>query len=467
MNSGINMNSIHRIHFVGIGGIGMSGIALILSGMGYVVTGSDLKESDVTNRLREKNIIVDIGHGKRDLKNLDLLVISTAIPSFNVDVINANKLGVKIISRGEMLAKIMGDFYNRIAISGSHGKTTVTSMLAYIFVQSCQDPSYIIGGKMNGVEHTAKLGGNEYMIAEADESDASFLKLLPTVALILNIDKDHMHTYDYSVDNLKSAFVNFANLPSDDGFSVVCLDDINIASIYYEIEKNVYTYGFLKGVDYQILNYTSSARSSRFDIHIFKDGMLLECCTCSLPVIGRHNAQNAVASFVVAYNLGIPTDNILSALGSLPGAYRRLNIYEKQLVNDANVCVIDDYGHHPKEIEMTVKTIKEVYPNRRIIHSFQPHRFSRTQELFADMVKALSLADIRIILDTYSAGGERIEGATSSDLKSHLELVGKETYRVQGVLGLQLKIKELINDNDIILMQGAGDISEAKNLLIP
>lgn len=464
----MKLENYKNIHFIGIGGSGMSGIAYIFKQLGYSVSGSDIGSVYKLKKLKKIGITVYSRHDAKHINFTHLVVISSAIPEDNVELRQAILLGVKVISRGEMLACLMNFYRTKIAIAGSHGKTTVTSILCHILIKNFKDPTYVIGGEIKLLGNiSSSLGKDDCIIVEADESDASFLKLDPNISVITNIDFDHMATYDHNMNKLKSSFIDFGNLTisKNKGLVVLCEDDLKCTSIKDDIQGNICTYGFRDDCNYQISNYSTSASGSHFQINILRDDGNIEKYTCITPMFGVHNAQNTVAAFVVAHRLGINVSGILNALKDFPGAIRRFNIYNQSFFNGNNVVVIDDYGHHPNEIKVTLETIKDVYPTRRIVHCFQPHRYSRTRDLFNDIVNILSLSDIVILLDTYSAGDNFILGATSDDLSSNLKVLGVLQYRVKGVDGLISKLYELIRCNDVVLIQGAGDISETMGKL--
>jgi UDP-N-acetylmuramate--alanine ligase len=465
------MKGMRHIHFVGIGGAGMSGIAEVMHTLGFEISGSDLHESETTARLKRLGITIHIGHCPLNIsvtnpdfssaKKVDLLVLSTAVKSDNVEVEAARLAGTPMISRAEMLAELMRFRYG-IAVSGTHGKTTVTSMLAFIFSHAGLDPTYVIGGKVNSFTHHAQLGKGKYFIAEADESDASFLRLSPMAAIITNIDEDHMQTYDNDLERLKTAFVEFGLRLPFYGLLVGCVDDPIVLEVMASIGRKSFGYGFSEKANYQAKEYEIKDGLSAFTV-AFDSG---ECDAFLLPLPGKHNVLNALAAITISHQLGVTMEKIAEALAKFPGIARRFDLYKDQCFENVYIDVIDDYGHHPVEIMATMESVKALYPKRRIIHVFQPHRYTRTRDLFNEMLTSLSHADQLILLDTYPAGESLIIGATSADLAKSLDDKGVVVHEVSDVSEAHRLLGEIIQRGDVLVIQGAGDIANLVSKLV-
>lgn len=465
------MKGMHHIHFVGIGGAGMSGIAEVMHTLGFQVSGSDLRVSESTARLKSLGITIHIGHcasnislGNREIavaKKVDLLVLSTAVKAGNVELEAAKLAMIPMISRAEMLAELMRFRYG-IAVSGTHGKTTVTSMLAFIFSHAGLDPTYVIGGKVNSFTHHAQLGKGKYFIAEADESDASFLRLSPMAAIISSIDEDHMQTYGNDPDRLKKAFVEFGlGLPFY-GLLVGCVDDPIVLEVMESVGRKTFGYGFSEKADYQAKKYLIKDGVSSFIVDFKGD----ENHAFLLPLPGKYNVQNALAAIAVSHQLGITMEKIAEALVKFPGISRRFDLYKDLCFEGVYIDLIDDYGHHPVEIIAMMESVRALYPERRIIHVFQPHRYTRTRDLFDDLVVSLSHADQLILLDTYPAGESLIVGATSTDLAKLLNDKNVVVYGVADASESYQLLREIIKSGDIVLVQGAGDIAGLASKLV-
>ena len=450
-----SMGLIKSIHFIGIGGSGMCGIAEVLFNQGYEVTGSDICESLNTRRLNNLGIRIFIGHNKLNCRNADVVVISSAITQDNIEVISAKELHLPIVPRAEMLAELMR-FNFGIAVAGTHGKTTTTSLLASIFADADLDPTYVIGGLLNSANTNAKLGKSQYFIAEADESDASFLHLQPMVSLITNIDSDHMLTYQNQFENLKQAFIDFIhNLPFY-GLAVVCADDKCIRESISDFHRPVITYGFNDSSDFKISDYQNNGLKTEFLVSAkkFKDPIKIK-----LNTPGKHNALNATAAFIVAEHEGIPLPKILKSLSDFKGVARRFDIKGEINLKRGSAFLIDDYGHHPTEIDATIRAARSSWPKKEIVMIYQPHRYSRTKLLYEDFVKVLSSVDSLFLLDIYSAGENEIEGINSAALAESINQYGlinpiyvSELDKVIDLLDQSLK------DGNLLITQGAGDV---------
>lgn len=453
-----------HIHFVGIGGCGMSGIADVLFSKGYRVSGSDLKENKTVAYLREKGMKIFIGHAEENIHGADIVVLSSAIPETNPEVVAAKKLKVPMLARAEMLAKVM-DEQRGIAIAGTHGKTTTTSLTTTVLMEAGLDPTFFIGGTLHQSGSNARLGEGEYCVAEADESDASFLFLNPCIAIVTNIDVDHLWSYGSDFENLKKTFIEFLHRLPSDGLAVVCYDDPVNRSILSDIQRPVVTYGFEAGADVQILNFMQQKTQSHFQLKFKNTG---ETIDIQLNLPGKHNALNTAATIIVAKKLGIPDAPIKKALLGFSGVGRRFQIRGDYIINDIKVLVVDDYGHHPREIAATLEAARSAWPNRRIVLVFQPHRYTRTQNLFADFADVLSKPDQLILLDVYAAGEQPIEGATGLNLKQAISAKGRDNivFLTRDQV-LKTVLLTVLKNEDILIMQGAGDIGAMASDLVP
>ena len=436
--------AIKKIHFVGIGGSGMSGIAEILLDLGYNVSGSDVKRSDVTDHLKKLGAKINIGHKKENVRGAHVVVQSTAIKGENPEIQQALKHKITVIPRVEMLAEIARLKYT-VTIAGTHGKTTTTSLCALILESGGFDPTVVIGGRLNNIKSGAKAGKGKFLVAEADESDGSFLKLSPSITVVTNIDNDHLDFYG-NIENIKQAFIKHLNSVPFYGCSIICVDDKNINKILKHIKRRYYTYGLNSKADFTAKNIKVIDYGFSFDV-IFK-GKNLGRVKLSLP--GRHNILNALSAIAVGVELGIKFSDIKEALGKFAGVARRLEIkgFKK------GVMVIDDYGHHPTEISATISAIKANWPNSRLIAIFQPHRYSRTAHLYSEFGKCFAGADKVILMDIYPAGEKPISGINS---KLVYDSMKKNKVNVDYYKDLKILSKQL-NDKDIVLTLGAGDV---------
>jgi UDP-N-acetylmuramate--alanine ligase len=456
----LSMGRIRCIYFIGIGGSGMSGIAEVLLNMGYEVSGSDLQANKVTEHLNAAGATIFQGHYAEQVENAHVIVTSTAVSSDNPEVLRARELRIPVIPRAEMLAELMRFRYG-IAIAGTHGKTTTTSLVASVLAQAGLDPTFVIGGKLNSAGTNAQLGASKYLVAEADESDASFLHLQPMISVVTNIEADHMDTYGGDFENLKSTFNEFLHQLPFYGLAVLCIDDDVVADLVDEISKPVRTYGLNnKKADifaydiHQTLNKTSFKVSCRNSSCHYQDPIDI---TLNLP--GLHNVQNALAAIAVAHELGIEKDKIASALEQFEGIGRRFQMYGELTINGCKAQLIDDYGHHPTEVEATIKAIRNGWPGKRLVVLFQPHRYSRTRDLFEDFVHALSQVDQLILLEVYSAGEDVINGANSRALSRSIRNRGKvDPIFVEQHDEINDILIETIKEGDILLTLGAGNV---------
>lgn len=464
----IRMRRVRQLHFVGIGGAGMSGIAEVLKTLGFTVTGSDVAESAAVARLRGLGIEVRIGHEAAHVTGADVVVISTAVKTDNPELQAAQELRLPIVRRAEMLAELMR-FRIGLAVAGTHGKTTTTSLLAAILAEAGWDPTYVIGGKLLSSSSNARLGRGEYLVAEADESDASFLHLQPHVAIVTNIDADHLETYQGDFERLVDHFVEFMhNLPFY-GLAVICADDPVAARIVPRIGRQVLTYGVEQPADVRATQVTESGFCSRFTVEA-PDAVPFDC---ELSMPGRHNVLNALAAITVAHDLGVPIMAIQQALNGFQGVGRRLERRGALTINGHSFPLIDDYGHHPREIEATVQAVRAAWPDHRLLVVFQPHRFSRTRDLFEDFVRALSMVDQLILLDVYPAGESPIAGADGRSLARAIRNRGvvdpvfvTEAEEVPTVLPDMLPAAEEEVIPTLILTLGAGNVGSLPAMLL-
>lgn len=455
------MGRVKHIHFVGIGGAGMCGIAEVLHNEGYRISGSDIGESKAIEHLRGMGIDVFIGHRRENIQAADVVVKSTAVNEDNPEIIEARAKSIPIIPRAAMLAELMR-YRQGIAIAGTHGKTTTTSLVSSVLAQAGLDPSYVIGGKLNSSGSNAQLGASPYIVVEADESDASFLYLKPMMAVVTNIDADHMSTYNNDFDKLRQTFVEFLHHLPFYGMAILCIDDEEVRTILPRLERPFVTYGFHQDAQYRAMDWKQVGLQSSFVVSRPKGRPNLRI---QLSWPGRHNVQNALATIAIASELDVSDEAIVVGLAQFQGVGRRFQIIGERRFEQGNAVIVDDYGHHPREIATTLDACRRAWPDKKLIHVFQPHRFSRTRELFSDFVDALSSADELILLDIYSAGEEPIPGIDSDTLKQALE---HRAVRVQYVKDndLALSLDKAVSDNSVVLMQGAGSVSQMAHQLI-
>ena len=449
------MGRIKRIHFVGIGGAGMSGIAEVLVNLGYTVTGSDIQESAVTERLESMGAKVFIGHTKENIANSDVVVTSTAVKEDNPEVIAAHEMRIPVVPRAEMLAELMRFRYG-IAVAGTHGKTTTTSFIASVFEEGGVDPTFVIGGKLNSAKTNARLGTGRYLVAEADESDASFMHLQPMMAVVTNIDVDHMETYGGDFETLKNTFVEFLHHLPFYGLAVMCIDDPVVREVLPQIIRPVLTYGESEDADVRVSNIRSEGFHTHFDVTLPNRNEVLSL-TLNMP--GLHNVLNALAAIAVSHEVGIEDKAIVDSFKHFAGVGRRFQHYPDIKVGDATVMHIDDYGHHPREVAAVVEAIRSGWPSRRLVQVFQPHRYSRTRDLFEDFSMVLSAVDSLVLLDVYPAGEAPITGADGRALARAIRNRGKvDPVFVESTEQLPDALRAVLKDGDILLTQGAGNV---------
>lgn len=448
------MRRVKRIHFVGIGGAGMGGIAEVLLNEGYQISGSDIGENQVVKRLVSLGASIVIGHKEANVELASVIVVSTAIRSDNPELIAAKKLRIPVVRRAEMLAELMR-FRHGIAIAGTHGKTTTTSLIASIFAQGQLDPTFVIGGLLNSAGTNARLGSSRYLVAEADESDASFLHLQPMISVITNIDADHMETYQGDFEKLKDTYIEFLhNLPFY-GLAVVCIDNPVVRELLPRISRQIITYGFSEDADLRAVNYQQNGGISQFIVE--SSGRSDLEVSVNLP--GQHNVLNALAGIAVAREEGIADSAICQALTEFAGIGRRFEQLANFSTDAGNMVLVDDYGHHPSEVKATIKAMRQGWPDKRLVMIFQPHRYSRTRDLYDDFVDVLSDVDCLFLLDVYAAGETHVPSADSKSLARSIRQRGQidpiyisDTKKLPAILANQLR------DNDMVITQGAGSI---------
>ncbi|WP_323843664.1 UDP-N-acetylmuramate--L-alanine ligase [Moraxella sp. Pampa] len=452
------MRRIKHIHFVGIGGAGMCGIAEVLFNQGYGVSGSDIKQSGVTQRLSQLGMTIFIGHNADNIKNADVIVVSSAIDKNNPEIKSALQARLPVVRRADMLGELMR-YRHSIAVAGAHGKTTTTSLLTMMLTEAGFDPTYVIGGKLNASGKNASLGNSRYLVAEADESDASFLSLRPMACIVTNIDEDHMDTYENSFDKLKQAYIQFLHNMPFYGLAVVCGDDDELYQMIDEIARPVLTFGLKPHNDVQATDLQVDGTRTHFTV-LRKDKQPLKI-TLNIP--GLHNVYNALGAIAMASDEGVSDDAIVRAVGKFAGVGRRFEQQAQVALGSGDVLLIDDYGHHPTEVLATIATARQSYPDRRLVMMFQPHRYSRTRDCFNDFVAVLSQVDKLILLDVYGAGEEPIKGATSDDLARSIRERGQVEPIVLNVDD-KTQIKQVLQAglkaNDLLITQGAGNVGQ-------
>jgi len=455
------MRRINTIHFVGIGGSGMSGIAEVLVNLGYSVQGSDLRESAVTRWLAGLGARIVIGHAAANIAGADVVVASSAVPRDNPEVAAARAARIPVVARAEMLAELMRFRYS-IAVAGTHGKTTTTSLIASILSEGGEDPTYVIGGRLKSALSNARLGAGRYLVAEADESDASFTHLQPLIAIVTNIDNDHLSTHGGDFGLLKQSFIDFLhNLPFY-GLAVLCADDAELRSIADEVGRPIVSYGLAASADVRAERIRHEGLRTHFAV--MRAGAPPLEVTLNLP--GTHNVRNSLAAIAVATELGIEDRAILRALANFQGIDRRLQHIGDVSTAIGRVSIIDDYGHHPTEVTATLEAVRQAYPGRRLVLAFQPHRFTRTRDLIDDFGKALSAADVLCVTEVYAAGEAPIAGADGRAICRAVRGRGQlEPLFVERVEDLATALKDLIRDGDVIVAMGAGNISAIAHAL--
>ena len=454
-HSAANMGRVRRLHFIGVGGAGMSGIAELMANLGYEVAGSDQRESATTRRLRGLGVQVYIGHRAGQVTDADAVVVSTAIDEANPEIQEARARRIPVVRRAEMLAELMR-FYYGVAVAGTHGKTTTTSLVASVLAEGGLDPTFVIGGLLNSAGANAKLGTTKYLVAEADESDPSFLYLQPMVSIVTNIDADHMQTYGNDFQRLRNAFMEFLHHLPFYGLAVLCIDDPEVRALEPRVPRPVRTYGTRPEADVRAVDIRQDGLRMYFEVHSRE---LSAPLPIELNLPGRHNVLNALAAIAVALELGVDEEAIRRALAGFQGVGRRFVVTPVQDQTGRRLTLVDDYGHHPRELAATLEAARGGWPGRRLVLVFQPHRFTRTQEQFEDFVQVLSTVDLLVLCDVYPAGEAPIAGADGRSLSRAIRARGlldpvfaQEINEVPGLLD------NLLQDGDLVLLSGAGDI---------
>ena len=450
-------HKVKHIHFVGVGGAGMSGIAEVLANQGFEVSGSDLADGAVTQRLRERGILVSIGHAAENAADADAVVVSTAVREDNPEVVMARQRRVPVVPRAQMLAELMR-LKQGIAIAGTHGKTTTTSLVASCLAEGELDPTFVIGGRLNSAGANARLGSGEFLVAEADESDASFLFLSPVLSVVTNIDADHLDTYEHDFGRLKSAFVEFLQRLPFYGVAVVCNDDPNVREIIPRVAKQVITYGIEQPANFRAENIVADGNTMRFDCVRTNGSVSRLSIVLNLP--GKHNVLNALAAIAVATEVGVGDTAIIKALAEFKGVGRRFQSYGDVPAKDGgSFRVIDDYGHHPVEMAATLAAARGAFPGKRLVLAFQPHRYSRTRDCFEDFVRVLSSADAVVLGDVYAAGEAPIVAADGRTLARAVRVAGRvEPVFVEDIATMPDAIINVAHDGDVVIVMGAGSI---------
>ena len=451
-------HAIKHIHFIGIGGSGMSGIAEVLCNLGYQISGSDLADSATLKRLASLGIKTFVGHGPANIAGADAVVTSTAVQGDNPEVLAAREKRIPIVPRAVMLAELMR-LKQGIAIAGTHGKTTTTSLVASVLAEAGLDPTFVIGGRLNSAGANARLGQGDYIVVEADESDASFLNLMPVMAVVTNIDADHMETYGHDFGRLKKAFIDFLHRMPFYGTAILCTDDAAIREIVPEVSCPITSYGFDEGAQVRALNVRAVDGQMHFTVQR-RNGVVLPDLEVVLNLPGRHNVLNALSAIAVAAELDVPDAALLKALAEFKGVGRRFQRYgDVNAKNGGSFTVIDDYGHHPVEMAATLAAARGAFPGRRLVLAFQPHRFTRTRDCFEDFVKVIGEADAVLLAEVYAAGETPIVAADGRALARALRVTGKvEPVFVDDIAAMPQAIADNARDGDVVMCMGAGSI---------
>jgi UDP-N-acetylmuramate--alanine ligase len=458
----MTMRRIHHIHFIGIGGAGMGGIAEVVSNLGYTVTGSDIARNAMTSRLEDQGIKIFIGHDASQVEGADAVVVSTAVKDDNPEVFQAREQRIPIVPRAEMLAELMRFRYG-VAVAGTHGKTTTTSLVASLMAEGDLDPTFVIGGKLNSTDSHSSLGRGKFLVAEADESDASFLYLQPTISIVTNIDVDHMETYGGDYNRLRATFIEFLHHLPFYGLAILCIDDEGVRDILPEVTRPVLTYGVSEEADVRAVNLRHEGTRSLFQVSLPGREQTLDV---QLNMPGLHNVLNALAAIAVAHELGVSDRDIQKSLSEFQGVGRRFQIQGEVSTPNGRVMMVDDYGHHPTEIEATLAAAREAWPDRRLVLVFQPHRYTRTRDLFEDFSRVLSEADMLVMLEVYPAGEDPIAGADSRTLCRAIRLRGRvDPVFVEHPEDLADTLRDLVAEDDVVITQGAGNVGALAAIL--
>ena len=451
-------HAIHHIHFVGVGGSGMSGIAEVMHNLGYTITGSDLADSAALRRLQTLGIAIYVGHAAEHIAGADAVVTSTAVQADNPEVLAAREKKIPVVPRALMLAELMR-LKRGIAIAGAHGKTTTTSLVTSVLAEAGLDPTFVIGGRLNSAGANARLGQGEYIIVEADESDASFLNLLPVMAVVTNIDADHMETYGHDFGRLKKAFVEFLHRMPFYGTAILCTDSPAVRDIVSQVARPITSYGFGEDAQVRAVNVRAAAGQMRFTVQR-RNGVTLPDLDVVLNLAGEHNVLNALSAIAVAVELNIPDEAVQRALAGFKGVGRRFQRYGELPAKDGGqFTLIDDYGHHPVEMAATLAAARGAFPGRRLVLAFQPHRYSRTRDCFEDFVKVIGSADAVLLTEVYAAGEAPVVAADGRSLARALRVAGRvEPLFVDAVADLPQSIADNAKDGDVVMCMGAGSI---------
>jgi UDP-N-acetylmuramate--alanine ligase len=457
-NVDARMRRIRKIHFIGIGGSGMSGIAHVVNTLGYEVSGSDMADTLITRKLQKEGVTVYQGHNADHVRDVDVVVVSGAIRPSNPEVKTARKLLIPIVPRAEMLAELMR-FSHGVAVAGTHGKTTTTSLIASILSEGGLDPTYVIGGKLNSSSSHASLGSSKYLIAEADESDASFLYLQPMLAVVTNVDADHLSAYHNDFDRLREAFIEFLHHLPFYGLAVVCVDDEEVRNLLPKITRPIVRYGIEHDADVRASNIRSSELQTHFDVMLPERDKQL-AITLNMP--GNHNILNALAAIAVAHELGVEDKAIQSALNKFEGIARRMHAYGEIKMAAGTVTLIDDYAHHPTELAATLQAVRAGWPGKRLVVAFQPHRYTRTRDLFEDFTQVLADVDVLLLTEVFAAGEDVIAGAEGRALCAAIRARGKvNPIFVENTDEIKDVLQTVLHDGDLVLTMGAGSIGRA------
>ena len=459
-------HKVKHLHFVGIGGSGMSGIAEVLLNLGFQVSGSDLGKNAATRRLKQLGATVYLGHAEQNLTDADVVVVSTAVGKDNPEVLAARARHIPVVPRAMMLTELMR-LRQGIAVAGTHGKTTTTSLTSSVLAKGGFDPTFVIGGKLNSSGSNAKLGTGEFIVVEADESDASFLYLQPILAVITNIDADHMETYGHDFERLKQAFVDFVEHLPFYGRAMLCVDDANVREILPRISKPVTTYGLSEGAQVRAVNVRHQGGQMRFTAQCRQNGTPKDL-DITLNLAGMHNVLNALAAIAVALEVGVASNAIVTALAEFEGVGRRFqNFGEVGLADGGSFTLIDDYGHHPVEMAATLEAVRGAFPGRRLVLAFQPHRYTRTRDLFEDFVKVLCSVDALVLTEVYAAGEPAVVAADGRALMHALRVAGQnEAVFVEQIADMPQAIMQMARDGDVVVTMGAGSIGGLPNKLL-
>lgn len=456
-------NTIQHIHFLGIGGIGMSALAEILLKKGYRVSGSDTTPNKNTERLKKLGIEIIYNHNSTSVAEADLVVYSSAISATNPEFLLAQQKNIPIYSRGKLLAELMLDYFS-IAVAGAHGKTTTSALIAHTFTQAGCNPTYLVGGLLNSTQSPVKMGDGQYFIAEADESDASFLLMRPNIIVITNIDADHLETYEGNFNLLKKAYLDFLQHLPENGIAILCKDDPVSAELISQLQKPYVTFGFDPHSDYRVSHYLQEGLRGHFQIQSqrFKNPIEID-----LNIPGKHNALNAAAVVALCDHLNLDSTEWLAAFSTFQGVDRRFQMHGTMPVKGGGAIVLEDYGHHPHEIRVTLDAIRSAWPKHRVVLVFQPHRYTRTRDFLHDFATVLKEADVLVLLEIYSASEEPIEGINSERLLAEVKKQSKgEHYYLSSLKALPNALKDIVQNGDIVVLQGAGDVGSKAPLLV-